>query len=63
MEGVYVADQLLDGIHQAGHSACGEEEGHQEEVQAEQDLPVISAQRPAEHTQCLAFLVLSKTAT
>ena len=47
MEGVYVGDQLLDGKGQARHSTCGEKKCHQEEVEEEDGLPVVSIQRPA----------------
>ena len=39
MEGMNIGNQLLDGIHKACHSTCGEEERHQEEVQGKCKFP------------------------
>ncbi len=58
MKGVNVGYQLLDGIHQAGDCACGEEECHEEEVEAEKRLPVPFVQWPVQQhpLTCLWYI-------
>lgn len=46
MKGVDVGYQLLDSIHQARDCARGEEKCHEEEVEAEERLPVPLVQWP-----------------
>ena len=62
MKGVDVGYQLLDSVHQARDCARGEEECHEEEVEAEERLPVPLVQWPAQQNSTHLFVVyLSRT--
>ncbi len=62
MKGVNVGYQFLNGIHQARDCARGEEERHEEKVEAEERLPVPLVQWPAQQNSTYLFVIyMSRT--